>query len=31
MARSSPRVHQLLRSGEYPIFTKIVMRPASRT
>jgi hypothetical protein len=25
MARSSPRVHQLLKSGEYPIFTKIVM------
>ncbi|MDP9842958.1 AcrR family transcriptional regulator/predicted nucleic acid-binding Zn ribbon protein [Streptosporangium lutulentum] len=25
MARSSPRVHQLVDSGEYPIFTKIVM------
>ncbi|GAA0322092.1 TetR/AcrR family transcriptional regulator [Actinoallomurus spadix] len=25
MARSSPRVRQLLESGEYPIFTKIVM------
>jgi AcrR family transcriptional regulator len=26
MARSSPRVRQLLRSGEYPIFSKIVMQ-----
>jgi AcrR family transcriptional regulator len=25
MARSSPRIHQLLKSGEYPIFTKIAM------
>jgi AcrR family transcriptional regulator len=25
MARSSPRIHQLVHSGEYPIFTKIVM------
>jgi hypothetical protein len=24
MARSSARVHQLLESGEYPIFSKIV-------
>ncbi|MEU4546797.1 TetR/AcrR family transcriptional regulator [Nonomuraea dietziae] len=24
MARSSPRVHQLMESGQYPIFTKIV-------
>ena len=26
MVRSSPRVHQLLESGEYPIFSKIVMQ-----
>ncbi|WP_246083668.1 TetR/AcrR family transcriptional regulator C-terminal domain-containing protein [Nonomuraea diastatica] len=25
MTRSSPRVHQLLESGDYPIFSKIVM------
>ncbi|MEV4166344.1 TetR/AcrR family transcriptional regulator [Nonomuraea dietziae] len=25
MARSGPRIHQLLASGEYPIFSKIVM------
>ncbi|XVQ14166.1 TetR/AcrR family transcriptional regulator [Spirillospora sp. CA-255316] len=25
MARSSPRIHQLVNSGRYPIFTKIVM------
>jgi AcrR family transcriptional regulator len=25
MARHSPRIHQLVNSGEYPIFTKIVM------
>jgi Tetracyclin repressor-like, C-terminal domain len=25
LARSTPRIHQLLESGEYPIFTKIVM------
>jgi AcrR family transcriptional regulator/predicted nucleic acid-binding Zn ribbon protein len=25
MARSSPRIHQLVNSGKYPIFTKIVM------
>jgi hypothetical protein len=25
MARSSPRIQQLLKSGEYPLFTKIVM------
>ena len=26
MARSAPRVEQLMKSGEYPIFTKIVMQ-----
>ncbi|WP_329084455.1 hypothetical protein [Streptosporangium sp. NBC_01469] len=29
MARSSPHVHQLLESGQYPIFTKIAIRVTS--